>query len=102
ASNGYRADEINLETGRADGKINTFDAGFNARGGFEIGSVMLTGFFSQGLTDFYHAPYQASLRHQVKGVSLGIWLNKTKPAPATIKDSDSDGIADLTDACPKI
>ncbi len=100
ASNSYKWQEAQLETGNGEGKLRTFDAGFNGRAGLEIGSVMLTGFFSQGLTNFYQADYPGSFTHQVRGVSLGIWLNKvrqTLPAPL---DSDGDGIPDTEDECP--
>ena len=81
SDNLFKNNEINLETGKEPGKINTIDAGFNARAGFEIGSVFISGFMSKGLTNFYHASYDATFKHQVAGASIAIWLNKTK-APA--------------------
>lgn len=114
----YLSEDAPVEAGKAEGKVNTFDAGFNARAGFEIGSFMVTGFLSQGLTNFYHAPYDGTFKHQVKGVSIGFWLGKPKkPAPVVkpaepiivktdtvatpvMKDSDGDGIRDEEDLCP--
>ncbi len=81
SDNLFKNDEINLETGKETGKINTIDAGFNARAGFEIGSVFISGFMSKGLSNFYHASYDATFKHKVAGASIAIWLNKTK-APA--------------------
>ena len=61
--------------------MQTFDAGYNFRAGFELGNVLLTGFMSQGLTSFYTASYEGTFKHNVKGLSLGFWLNKvTEPA----------------------
>jgi OOP family OmpA-OmpF porin len=114
STNNFKSEEAKLETGKSEGKINTFDAGFNVRAGFEIGNVLITGFMSQGLTSFYTASYDGSFRHQVKGLSVGFWLNKVqepikpvkvqipvKPAvPKVIPDTDGDGLNDEKDACP--
>jgi outer membrane protein OmpA-like peptidoglycan-associated protein len=102
SSNDFKNDEQKLETGTGEGKINTIDAGVNARAGFEIGSLLLTGFMSQGLTNFYNAPYEGKFNHQVRGVSVGFWLNKVKQAPKPPKDTDNDGVPDNVDACPKL
>ncbi len=100
ASNSYKWQEQPLESGNAEGKIRTFDAGFNGRAGLEIGNVLLTGFFSQGLTSFYQAAYPGSFTHQVRGVSLGIWLNKTRQVAPQPADNDHDGVPDTEDDCP--
>ncbi len=94
-----------MESGKEEGKINTLDAGISARAGFEMGNVLLTAFFSQGLTGFYHSPGNQQLRHQVKGISLGFWLNKAKAPtapsqPSIDRDTDNDGIPDSRDLCP--
>lgn len=102
SSNDFKNDEVTLETGKGEGKMKTIDAGVNARAGFEIGSLLLTGFMSQGLTNFYNAPYDGTFHHQVRGVSVGFWLNKTKQAPKPPKDTDNDGVPDNVDACPKL
>jgi outer membrane protein OmpA-like peptidoglycan-associated protein len=83
----FKNDEVNLETGSEAGKVKTVDAGLNARAGFELGNVMITGFMSQGLTSFYTASYDASFKHSVKGISVGFWLNRVnqpKKAPAPV------------------
>src|SRR5687767_2311277 len=107
SSNSFKDEEVRLEAGKTEGKFKTFDAGFNARAGFEIGNVLLSGFLSEGLTSFYTASYNGTFKHQVRGVSIGIWLNKVKPpvkAPTVIKviDSDDDGIENTIDKCPDI
>lgn len=78
STSSFKNEESNVETGNEAGKVKTIDAGFNARAGFEIGSVMITGFMSQGLTNFYTASYDATFKHRVKGISIGFWLNKPK------------------------
>lgn len=78
SNSSFKNEEVNLETGKEPGKVKTIDAGFNARAGFEIGSVMITGFMSQGLTSFYTAATDKSFNHRVKGLSIGFWLNKPK------------------------
>lgn len=103
SSNAYTGDEVKLETGNGEGKMKTFNAGWNARAGFELGSIILTGFMSEGLTSFYTAPYEGTFKHQVRGVSLGFWLNKakqTQKATPVPKDTDKDGLPDNVDECP--
>lgn len=96
----YEKTESDIEAGNNTGKVTTFDAGLNARAGFELGSVLLTGFFSQGLINFYNAPYGATLKHQVIGASFGFWL--TRKVVAQPGDRDKDGIPDKSDACPDV
>ena len=107
SSNSFKNEEVRLESGNEKGKFKTFDAGVNGRAGFEIGNVLLSGFFSQGLTNFYTASYDGTFKHQVRGVSLGIWLNKVKQAakaPKVVKviDTDDDGVEDKIDKCPDV
>ena len=99
----FNSDNANLSVGNSTGKYKTFDIGVNARAGFELGNVMLSAYFSQGLTNFYSADYDATFHHQLFGGTFGIWLNKATPVtkPATPKkDTDNDGIPDDEDACP--
>ena len=100
SSDKLSSQEENLEVGNSAGKVSTLDLGLNARAGLEIGSILLTGFYSKGLKDFYQAEYDGSFRHQVIGASLGFWLNK--PATTTVKDKDKDGVADKDDECPTL
>ena len=107
SSNSFKAEEVRLEAGKTEGKFKTLDAGFNARAGFEIGNVLLSGFLSEGLTSFYTASYNGTFKHQVRGVSIGIWLNKVKPPVKASKvisviDSDDDGVENTIDQCPYI
>ncbi len=115
-SNSFKNVEQPLATGKDIGKINTVDLGMNARAGFEIGNIILTGFMSRGLSNFYHASYKGTFNHKVVGASLGIWLNKTKEPVVvrpvsipvkeipeeTVVDTDGDGITDEADACPDL
>jgi outer membrane protein OmpA-like peptidoglycan-associated protein len=97
----YNNDNTDLATGNATAKYKTLDIGINAKAGFELGNIMLSAYFSRGLSNFYTAPYDGSFHHQLFGATLGIWLTKPIPAPAkTVKDSDKDGIPDEQDACP--
>ncbi|MBA4167559.1 MAG: PorT family protein, partial [Chitinophagaceae bacterium] len=114
SSNSFKNDDQKLETGKEAGKVKTVDIGFNARAGFEIGNLLLTGFMSQGITNFYHASYDGTFKHKVIGASIGFWLNKLvkteKPRVVTLpvkteikpvfKDTDGDGITDEADRCP--
>ena len=107
SSNSFKDEEVRLESGNEKGKFKTFNAGVNARAGLEIGNVLLSGFLSEGLTNFYTASYDGTFKHQVRGVSLGIWLNKVKPpvkTPKVVKvvDTDDDGVEDKIDKCPDV
>ncbi|MFT3823772.1 MAG: OmpA family protein [Chitinophagaceae bacterium] len=96
----YTNEQTPLETGSGQNKIKTVDFGVNARAGFELGSFLLTGFFSQGLTNFYNASYDGTFKHRVYGASIGFWLNgapERKP-----KDKDKDGVPDKEDGCPLV
>lgn len=90
-----------VTVGKGVNTYKTVDMGVNGRAGFELGNVMLSAYFSQGLTSFYNAPYDGTFHHQVLGASLGIWLSSTgTPPPPKKKDTDQDGIPDDQDACP--
>lgn len=97
----YNKDEADIEVGDAPNKVKTVDFGVNARAGFELGNFILSGFFSQGLSNFYQASYDGTFKHQVVGGSIGFWLTKG-PAPVVKKpkDTDNDGIPDDKDGCP--
>ncbi len=99
-SNKFESVEKNVEVGNEIGKAKTFDFGFNARAGFELGSLTLTGFYTRGLTDFYRQSYATNMKHQVVGASIGFYLNKKSPTVVLPKDSDKDGIVDTDDDCP--
>lgn len=100
STNKFTKEETNLEVGDAPNKAKTFDFGVNARAGFELGTVLITGFISQGLTNFYTASYDGDFKHRVIGASVGFGLyKKSSPKP---KDKDNDGVTDEQDACPTI
>lgn len=88
-----------IDVGKGTNKVKMVDFGVNARVGFELGSILLTGFISQGLTEFYQPDYNTSLKHQVYGASVGFWLNP--PTKLKPRDRDSDGIPDKSDGCPE-
>ena len=107
SSNSFKNEDVRLESGKEKGKYKTLDAGVNARAGFEIGNVLLSGFMSEGLTNAYTASYDGTFRNQVRGVSLGIWLNKVKqpvkaPKVVVVTDKDDDGVEDKLDKCPDV
>jgi OmpA-OmpF porin, OOP family len=102
SSNQYNSESDDLQVGNAPGKYKTFDMGLDARAGFELGSVTVSGFFSRGLSNLFTAPYAGTFHHQLFGATLGIWLNRsnsTKPVLVK-KDSDKDGVPDDEDMCP--
>jgi len=99
STNKFTKEETQLEVGKGTNKMKIFDFGVNARAGFELGNVLLTGFISQGLTNFYTANYDGTFKHRVIGASIGFGLNRTSRKP---KDKDKDGVPDATDACPTI
>jgi OmpA-OmpF porin, OOP family len=88
-----------LPVGSSAGAYKTTDIGIGAKAGFEIGSVMLGVYFSQGLTNAYTAGYPSTFHNQVFGGSLGIWLNKLKKPSVIPIDTDHDGIPDTEDSC---
>lgn len=95
-------EENNIEVGKAENKARTLDLGYNVRAGFDIGNIMITGFYSEGLTSFYERSYTGEFKNKVIGASLAIWLNKLTPPVVKVKDSDGDGVPDKTDKCPGI
>jgi OOP family OmpA-OmpF porin len=98
----YQSGKEDVPVGDAPGAYKTFDIGIATKAGFELGSVMIGAYFSQGLTNVYTAAYPSSFHNQVFGGSLGIWLNNSKPEPIPILDSDKDGTADPDDSCKTI
>ncbi|HVY75843.1 MAG TPA: OmpA family protein [Puia sp.] len=98
----YQSGTTDLPVGNGVGKYKTFDLGLQARAGFELGSVMLSAYFSRGLTNAYQADYPASFHNQVFGASLAVWLNKVKTQPPPVVDSDQDGTPDPDDSCKTI
>lgn len=92
-----------LTVGKGPDTYTTIDAGVNARAGFELGTVFLNAYLSEGLTSFYHPPaaYIGNYYHLLMGASIGFWLTSVSaPAPPPPKDTDKDGIPDDQDLCP--
>jgi OmpA-OmpF porin, OOP family len=98
----YQSGTADLPVGNGPGKYKTYDIGICLKAGFELGNVLIGAYFSRGLTNAYTAEYPSSFHNQVAGGSLGIWLNKAKPLPQPVKDSDMDGTPDPEDSCKTI
>jgi outer membrane protein OmpA-like peptidoglycan-associated protein len=97
----YASNDEPVSVGKGSDTYKTLDIGVNARAGIEVGSVMLSGYYSRSLSSFYTAPYTGAFHHQVAGLSLGIWLTSSGPAaPIRKRDTDKDGINDEEDQCP--
>lgn len=85
--------------GNAPGKYSVLDYGVNGLAGFEFGRVFLTANYSQGLKDFYKPEnYTATMKHQVMGITAGVFIDKLGKAGK--KDRDEDGVPDNEDKCP--
>jgi len=97
-----KTDENNdLPVGDGPGKYSTFDFGASAVAGVEFGNVFIAGNFSRGLKDFYSAAsYNGQFKHQVTGVTLGVFIGKAVSIVPPPKDQDQDGIPDPEDQCP--
>jgi OOP family OmpA-OmpF porin len=98
----YNSGTQDLPVGNGTGAYKTYDIGLAAKAGFELGSVIIGAYFSQGLTNAYTAGYPSSFHNQVAGGSLGIWLNNPKPSPVVPVDTDGDGTPDRDDSCKTI
>ena len=102
SDNSFEKEDDNLEVGNAPNKVKTIDFGVNGRAGFDLGTVLITGFYSQGLNNFYTASYDGTFKHNVIGASVGFWLNKVNVEERKPKDMDKDGIPDNQDVCPSV
>jgi OOP family OmpA-OmpF porin len=102
SNNSFKKEDDDLEVGNAPNKIKTIDFGVNGRAGFDLGSILITGFYSQGLNNFYTAPYDGTFKHKVIGASVGFWLNKVKLQEKKPRDADKDGTPDKQDVCPTV
>ncbi len=98
----YQSGTEDLQVGIGPQKYKTYDIGLDAKAGFELGNVLISAYFSHGLTNAYTASYPSSFHNQVFGGSFGIWLNNPKPVPLPETDSDHDGTPDSEDSCKTI
>ncbi len=98
----YQSGTEDLPVGIGPQKYKTYDLGIDAKAGFELGNVLISAYFSRGLTNAYTALYPSSFHNQVFGGSFGIWLNNPKPVSQPLKDSDNDGTPDRDDSCKTI
>lgn len=97
----YNSQTDPVTVGKGADTYKTLDIGVNGRAGFEIGNVLLSAYYSRGLSSFYQAAYPGNFHHELIGASLGIWLTSSGPAKALRKkDTDRDGVIDEVDLCP--
>ena len=93
-----------VTVGKGQNTYKTWDIGVNGRAGFELGTVVLSAYYSRGLTNFYNSdyyPFHGTFHHEVFGATVGIWLTASgSAAPARARDTDHDGILDEQDDCP--
>ena len=96
----YQTEENkDLPVGNAPDKYKTFDLGVNATAGIEFGGIFIAGNYSRGLTGMYTPSYDGSLKNQVVGATLGIFIGRPIPLDDTPKDVDKDGTIDKDDLC---
>jgi OOP family OmpA-OmpF porin len=89
--------------GDGPGKYATMDYGANGLAGFEFGRVFLTANYSRGLKDFYKPDgYSGTLKHQVMGITLGVFIDKLSKGEKAVNDKDGDGVVDKEDQCPEV
>ena len=101
SSNKYSSVTAPVTVGSGPDTYKTFDFGVNGRVGVEMGNVIIAGYYSQGISSFYNAPYPGTFHHQIIGLSVGIWMTSSGTPPSKSKrDTDKDGIPDDVDDCP--
>jgi len=96
----YSSSTAAVNVGKGADTYKTWDIGVDARAGFELGRVLLSGYYSRGFTNFYNAPYAGTFHHQVVGATVGFWIASSASAPKRTRDTDHDGIDDEEDDCP--
>jgi outer membrane protein OmpA-like peptidoglycan-associated protein len=95
-----------VESGNAAGKYKTTDWGYVMNLGVEKGKFGFQAFIENGLKSYYQQTGIKSIQHRVIGLSLNYFLSPLPEKVTTVivkeneKDSDSDGIGDVKDACP--
>jgi OmpA-OmpF porin, OOP family len=95
-------EDDDLPVGDKPGQYKILNTGLNALAGVESGRVFLTANYSQGLNDFFTPTnYVATdYKHQVYGITLGIYLSKPVEMDKGPRDRDKDGTPDISDNCP--
>ncbi len=90
-----------LPVGDKPGQYQVINYGVNGLAGFESGRFFITANYSRGMNDFYQPiGYTGSLKHQVIGGTIGIFLGQPVSIEKKPKDKDKDGIPDDKDNCP--
>lgn len=102
-NNQYSVEE-NKDPGVGDGpgKYAVMDYGVNGVAGFEFGRVFLTANYSQGLKENAYTPdgYNGTYKHQVMGITVGVFVDKLAKPEKAVADRDNDGVFDKEDKCP--
>jgi len=87
----------------APGMYNNIEYGVNGTLGFEFGRFIVSGHYSEGLSDFYsNGNAGAAFKHRTMGASVGFYLSKASKRTEKIRDRDKDGIPDSKDICPDV
>lgn len=94
-------ENTSLKIPRSQANYNNVDFGVNAFAGVEFGRVFVNANFSKGLGEFYKTYNNTgSFKHQVAGVTIGLYLNKERKRESRQRDRDKDGVPDADDKCP--
>lgn len=89
-----------LPVGNGIGKYKTLDFGVNALAGIEFKKIFITANYSRSVSNFYQAAYDGNFKHQVLGVTLGVFIGQPVDLSDKPKDRDNDGVLDMDDQCP--
>ena len=91
-----------IPVGDAPGKYKVMDLGFNGIAGIEAGKIFLSAHYSRGLSNIFSPlAYTASdYKHEVIGLTFGIYLGSKIELEEKVRDKDRDGIPDQADLCP--
>jgi OmpA-OmpF porin, OOP family len=88
----------------APGKYADFDYGWKGVFGFEFNRVIVSGHYSQGLSEFYTpASAGGTFKNRTMAVTVGYYIFNSANRPAKDKkgrDKDKDGVPDEEDNCP--
>jgi OmpA-OmpF porin, OOP family len=97
------SENTSLKVPRSQGRYKNVDFGVNALAGVEFGQLFVTANFSKGLSNFYQPNTNTgTFKHQVLGLTVGMFLNKDKKREERTRDRDEDGVPDIHDECPRI
>jgi outer membrane protein OmpA-like peptidoglycan-associated protein len=90
-----------LPVGKGANRYKSSFISLNGFAGFELKNIYITANYSKGLTDYYERTGE-DFKHDSWGITVGLYIFKSKPEKEPQKDSDNDGVPDITDECPTI